>query len=274
LFVFLSIAASCAVSTGALRAADDCVAKPKALAPPGKHWYYRTDRNFKGQCWYLAAQGLSVYTSATRATETLKQTASASPETPAASSGAPQPAATEQTGKPAAALAHVSAPADAPDWPDATGGPDEPPSLWPAPQPVVAEAPRAAAAIAEAHALPVYARSSGAAAATLVQGDHAFALIILATVLLAIAGPVIHAARRRRQRRGGDREELGAMSPSIVSRSDARAPVARAQSSETALPRQQSSRDQTEDVAQTLQRLINEMETRRSARPKQRTKAQ
>jgi hypothetical protein len=100
-----------------------------------------------------------------------------------------------------------------------------------------------------------------------VQGGHAFALIMLATVLLAIAGPMIHAARQRRQRSGGDRHTLGAPKPSIVSRSDSRASMARAQSVQTARRQRQSSRDQTEDVALTLQRLINEMETRRSAPP-------
>ena len=92
-FVLLSIVASCAASTGALRAAADCDAKPNAQAPPGQHWYYRTDRNFKAQCWYLAPQVVSVHKSAAqglsvlqRATETMKQTASEGPAMPAAAS--------------------------------------------------------------------------------------------------------------------------------------------------------------------------------------------
>jgi hypothetical protein len=34
-------------------AAEDCVAKPKGVAPSGQHWYYRSDRATKRQCWYL-----------------------------------------------------------------------------------------------------------------------------------------------------------------------------------------------------------------------------
>lgn len=39
------------------RAATACHAAPNAAASPGEHWYYRTDRATKRQCWYLAAQG-------------------------------------------------------------------------------------------------------------------------------------------------------------------------------------------------------------------------
>ncbi len=34
-------------------AADDCLSKPKGAAPAGQHWYYRSDRATKHQCWYL-----------------------------------------------------------------------------------------------------------------------------------------------------------------------------------------------------------------------------
>src|SRR3569833_2738002 len=34
-------------------AADACLAKPKGVAPSGQHWYYRSDRATKRQCWYL-----------------------------------------------------------------------------------------------------------------------------------------------------------------------------------------------------------------------------
>ena len=34
-------------------AADDCLSKPKGTAPAGQHWYYRSDRATKHQCWYL-----------------------------------------------------------------------------------------------------------------------------------------------------------------------------------------------------------------------------
>jgi hypothetical protein len=34
-------------------AADDCLTKPKGVAPSGQHWYYRSDHATKRQCWYL-----------------------------------------------------------------------------------------------------------------------------------------------------------------------------------------------------------------------------
>src|SRR5258708_17221419 len=41
---------------GAVPAADDCLCKPKGLAPEGSHWYYRIDRASKRHCWYLGDQ--------------------------------------------------------------------------------------------------------------------------------------------------------------------------------------------------------------------------
>ena len=36
---------------------DECISKPNAPAPQGSHWYYRTDRTSKRQCWYLGEEG-------------------------------------------------------------------------------------------------------------------------------------------------------------------------------------------------------------------------
>jgi len=44
------------VSHGAVPAADDCLSKPKGLAPEGSHWYYHIDRASKRHCWYLGDQ--------------------------------------------------------------------------------------------------------------------------------------------------------------------------------------------------------------------------
>jgi hypothetical protein len=44
------------VSHGAVPAADDCLSKPKGLAPEGSHWYYRIDHASKRHCWYLGDQ--------------------------------------------------------------------------------------------------------------------------------------------------------------------------------------------------------------------------
>ncbi|HLH91480.1 MAG TPA: hypothetical protein VKX28_23760 [Xanthobacteraceae bacterium] len=54
-FVLFSTAAWLAVSTGTVRAADDCIVKPTSEAPHGQHWYYRTRGEPKRPCWYLGA---------------------------------------------------------------------------------------------------------------------------------------------------------------------------------------------------------------------------
>lgn len=35
--------------------AADCVTAPNSAAPPGSHWYYRTDRTQQRKCWFLRA---------------------------------------------------------------------------------------------------------------------------------------------------------------------------------------------------------------------------
>ncbi|WP_295846533.1 hypothetical protein [Tardiphaga sp.] len=37
-------------------AADECLTAPKADAPGGGHWYYRSDRATKRKCWYISDQ--------------------------------------------------------------------------------------------------------------------------------------------------------------------------------------------------------------------------
>ena len=37
--------------------ADNCLAAPNTAAPPGHHWYYRTDRATQRKCWYVRAPG-------------------------------------------------------------------------------------------------------------------------------------------------------------------------------------------------------------------------
>jgi hypothetical protein len=46
-----------ATSSVAAPAAEECIAKPNGQAPAGKHWYYRTNRELKKKCWYLADEG-------------------------------------------------------------------------------------------------------------------------------------------------------------------------------------------------------------------------
>ena len=48
-----------ASSTPAALAGDQCLVKPNAPAPHGKHWYFRSDRVNKRRCWYLKSVGQS-----------------------------------------------------------------------------------------------------------------------------------------------------------------------------------------------------------------------
>jgi hypothetical protein len=43
-------------STRAEPAATDCLTEPTGAAPPGSHWYYRTDRSTGTRCWHLKPQ--------------------------------------------------------------------------------------------------------------------------------------------------------------------------------------------------------------------------
>jgi hypothetical protein len=45
----------------AARAAEECLAAPKSYAPPGRHWYYRSDRAKGRKCWYLGAAGIKTH---------------------------------------------------------------------------------------------------------------------------------------------------------------------------------------------------------------------
>jgi hypothetical protein len=49
----LGSAAVSAVSSGTVRAADDCLSGPQDHTPAGGHWYYRIEHATKRHCWYL-----------------------------------------------------------------------------------------------------------------------------------------------------------------------------------------------------------------------------
>ena len=72
LFVMLSAVASFAMSTSAARAAKECIVTPNSQPPQGQHWYYRTDRESKRQCWYLGPEGTTVRKGAAEALEQAK----------------------------------------------------------------------------------------------------------------------------------------------------------------------------------------------------------
>jgi hypothetical protein len=41
---------------GSASAANDCIAAPNSEAPPGSHWYYRSDRTTQRKCWHLGTE--------------------------------------------------------------------------------------------------------------------------------------------------------------------------------------------------------------------------
>ena len=51
------LGAAPAVPESAAKAADECLAAPKATTPAGAHWYYRVEKGTKRKCWYLADEG-------------------------------------------------------------------------------------------------------------------------------------------------------------------------------------------------------------------------
>ena len=134
IFALLSIATSCAASARAVHAAP-CIAKPNAPPPQGEHWYYRTDRATKRQCWYLGPEDANIQ-GATRASY---QPAADVLVQPVAPQRAQQSTALALTAAPATTEANVPAPAAPPPWPEAAKLPDAPPTFAPPPTPALAE---------------------------------------------------------------------------------------------------------------------------------------
>jgi hypothetical protein len=279
MFALVLIAASHVAAMGNVRAGEECIAKPNAPAPQGQHWYYRTDRASNRQCWYLRPEDASVQK---RATEATKQALSE----PLRLTAAPAPA-PARTQRPTAATAvtpvepDISAPATPPPWPEAVKSLDVPASFEAAPKSTLAEWPQSADVIDRAP-VPMSnpreepqssanARRSPAAAPARAAGeaDHMLALVTIALVALAIAGPVYHVATWRRWRRAGGQQSLGWDRPSTQNIAYPRAGMSLLSGSETAArhisPPPESSFDQTEELTQALQQLLNEMQTKQSA---------
>jgi hypothetical protein len=268
LFVLVSVAALGA-SLGSVRAADECKAKPNAPPPHGEHWYYRIDRDAKRHCWYLAPQGIRVQKNAT---EPLKQAASDSAKTPADPPRAPQVPTTELPAA-AAAVSNGFAPVAPPPWPEAARFPDAQPSFELALQLPLANKRRSADAIdarltpatdrAEMHQTAASVRPSNAVeAAIIVNGDHTLPLIMLATALLTIAGWVFHATRRRHRRKFSDHREFRS---GLSTLSTCYAAAATARDWDDPIP-PPDPLVQTDDVVDTLKRLLTEMQARQYAR--------
>lgn len=65
MFSVFAIVGLAATSSGA-EPADECLTKPKASAPAGKHWYYQTNRTTQRKCWYLGDEGATTVSAAPR----------------------------------------------------------------------------------------------------------------------------------------------------------------------------------------------------------------
>src|SRR5262245_40750254 len=109
--------------------AADCIAAPNSAAPEGSHWYYRTDREKRRKCWYIAREDRTVRHTARRSVAQAEPplTARAQETPPPATSPAPT----------ARAQATPAARSASPLVADATDGPlplqqaEAPTSAWP-----------------------------------------------------------------------------------------------------------------------------------------------
>ncbi len=277
IFALLSLAVTCAASARAVHAAE-CLAKPNAPAPQGEHWYYRTNRATMRQCWYLGPEGNSAQSDATKASEQPTSDAPAqtaapqSPRRPTAAQSTQRTKTPEPTPAPAATDAEASAPAVPLPWPEASKLPFVPPA---APGPVLVEQPRTVEAIdpaptptshpAEESRPPVRARSSPAAAPAPATGDtdHTLALATIALVALVISGSVFHATRWVDRRKARNRQQVEWPHPSTFNASYPRTPV-NLDPITTApdTPPPPRPLDHTERLAQDLQKILTELQTK------------
>ena len=269
LFVLVLVVGSWATGTGAVRAADECIAAPNAPAPQGERWYYRTDRATNRKCWRLGPEGASVQKSAT---EAAKQPASDAP--PPAPPRVQMPS-TLLRGAPAAVEAEVAAPTAPPRASEAAKLADVPPPFEPAPQPTLEKAPGSTDAIGLAPASkpqsPANGQSSRAVALAQAAGDadHTFAVIMISLALLGIAGPMFHVMRSGRRHNASDRQDLGRPRPSIANTSypslDSAMETAALHIPPPLKPFDRTAFKETEQqVAQALQQLLNEAQTKRA----------
>jgi hypothetical protein len=250
--------------------ASECIAKPNGPPPQGEHWYYRTERATKRQCWYLGPEDANIQKGATQSSH---QPASDVLGQPAAPQRAQRPMSLAPTAAPAATEAIVPAPPAPPPWPETANLPDVPPTFEPPPAPAPAERQQSVDAIDPAptpagdpakESPPAIARSSPASASaqSLDDADHTLALATIVFAAIAISGSVLEITRWLRRRKASVRRELEwATSNTLYQRAqasldfDSRAPARQ-------IPRPPKPFDQAEGLAQDLQRILNELQTR------------
>lgn len=75
-----ALLAGVVLSVSSVQAADECLAKPKGLAPAGKHWYYSTNRTLQRKCWYLDDENERTVAATPRKQQPAKTPANPPPE--------------------------------------------------------------------------------------------------------------------------------------------------------------------------------------------------
>ena len=111
--ILLIAAAGVGADAAFAQAQDACLKAPNAPAPPGSHWYYRTDHSTQSKCWSIKPAG------------------------PAAQSAAVQVQPAPATTAPAAAAPRLAAP-DSSTWTLTSQQPDAATMAWPAAPPLPA----------------------------------------------------------------------------------------------------------------------------------------
>jgi hypothetical protein len=222
------VSTSLSISTETLRASEKCLTAPNAPAPRDQHWYYRTDRATNRQCWYLAPRNRAVRNPATQET---KLYWSQLPLPPVQSSRPAQnETALDRASDASEPEANVSAPELAINWPQPTKSSGMTTSFE-------RETPRSTDLIAPTPA-PVPADPLHAATTVhaQVKADWPSPMIVITLSLLALFGPMYYTAcclRRRITRdRWNTRAEKGLAA------------------------------DSREQIAETLQKLLDEMQTK------------
>jgi hypothetical protein len=269
IFALLSLATSCAASARAVHASE-CIAKPNGPPSQGEHWYYRTERATKRQCWYLGLEGANIQKGTTQSSH---QPASDVLGQPAAPQRAQRPMALALTAAPAATEANVPAPAAPPPWPEAVKLPDVPPTVKPPPTPALAErqqvdavdpAPTPASDPARELQSAAIARSLPASAPvqSTDDADYILALAMIAFAAIAISGSVFEVIRWLRRRKASNRREREwATSNALYQRTRASLDFdSRTQA--RYIPPPPKPLDQAERLAQDLQQILNELQTR------------
>jgi len=244
-FAFALVSISWVTSTAAVRASEKCLTAPNAPAPSDEHWYYRTDRATNRQCWYLAPRDATVRK---RTTERFKLSRSQLPLPPQAPSRAPWPNGTALDGNfdASEATTNVSAPDSTISWSEPGNWPDVPPSFE-------RETPRSTDPI-DLTPAPASGRTDQLNAATPVQVavEGPSPVIVITLALLALFGPAYHAVRWLRRRKARGRRNTERPYGSALNEFDADGRL---------------NADSREQIAETLQQLLNEMQTKLYAAP-------